>query len=144
MSEEREVAPQLLATLQRPDGRLDATYYHADARLPEAFGAPNAINSVKDLDTLLHDLDGYLSLPEDQRNLEDVGRLMIRIRNGREWLRYIGPSGDFMKGLAATIEGIVSLNLEPGANPPTAEELELWELERRDNAGEFDPPYEKV
>jgi len=66
MSEEREVAPQLLATLQRPDGRLDATYYHADARLPEAFGAPNAINSVKDLDMLLHDLDGYLSLPENQ------------------------------------------------------------------------------
>jgi hypothetical protein len=144
MSEEREVAPQLLATLQRPDGRLDATYYHADARLPEAFGAPNAINSVRDLDMLLHDLDGYLSLPGDQRNLEDVGRLMIRIRNGREWLRYIGPGGDFMKGLAATIEGIVSLNLEPGANPPTAEELELWELERRDNAGEFDPPDEKV
>jgi hypothetical protein len=84
---------------------------------------------VKDLDTLLHDLDGYLSLPEDQRRTEDVGRLMIRIRNGREWLRYIGPGGDFMKGLAATIEGIVSLNLEPGANPPTAEELELWELE---------------
>ena len=75
---------------------------------------------------------------------EDVGRFMIRIRNGREWLRYIGPGGDFMKGLAATIEGIVSLNLEPDANPPTAEELELWELERRDIAGEFDPPDEKV
>ena len=69
---------------------------------------------------------------------------MIRIRNGREWLRYIGPGGDFMKGLAATIEGIVSLNLEPGANPPTPEEQEQWELERRDDAGEFDPPHEEV
>jgi hypothetical protein len=60
MSEEREVLPQLLATFQRPDARLDATYYHADVRLPEAIGAPNAIGSVKDLDTLLHDLQSLL------------------------------------------------------------------------------------
>jgi hypothetical protein len=99
---------------------------------------------VNDLDTLLHDLHGYLSQPEDQRHPEDVGRLMIRIQNGSEWLKYVGPGGDFMRGLAATIEGIVSLNLEPGANPPTAEELELWELEGRDIAGEFDPRDEEV
>jgi hypothetical protein len=49
------------------------------------------------------------------------------------------PGGDFLKGLAATIEGLVSLNLEPGANPPTPEELALWELEGRDIAGEFGP-----
>jgi hypothetical protein len=144
MSEEREVVPQLLATFQRPDGRLDATYYHADVRLPEAIGAPNAINSVKDLDTLLHDLHRYLSHTEYQRHPEEVGRLMIRIQNGSEWLKYIGPGGDFMRGLAETIEGIVSHNLEPGANPPTPEELEQWELEGRDAAGEFDPPDEEV
>jgi hypothetical protein len=104
MSEKREVVPQLLATFQRPDGRLDASYYHADVRLPEAIGAPNAINSVKDLDTLLHDIHRYLSQQLYPRHPDEVGRLMIRIQNGSEWLKYVGPRGDFTKGLAATIE----------------------------------------
>lgn len=140
MSEERKVVPQLLALFQRPDGRLDASYYHADVKLPEVIGAPNAVNSVKDLDTLLDDLHDYMSHPETKRYPEDVGRLLIRIQNGREWLKYIGPGGDFMRGLAHTIEGIVSFNLEPGANPPTAEELERWRVEQLDDAGLLGPP----
>jgi hypothetical protein len=142
MTEKREVVPQLLATFQRPDGRLDASYYHADVRLPEAIGAPNAIDSVKDLDRLLHDIHSYLSQHDNSRHPDEVGRLMLRIQNGREWLKYVGPGGDFMRGLAATIEGIVSHNLEPGANPPTPDKLRQWEVEGRDDAGEFDPPDE--
>jgi hypothetical protein len=47
-----------------------------------------------------------LQRPEKNTPVE-IGQLMIRIRNAHEWLNYIGPSGDFMSGLAETIQGIV-------------------------------------
>jgi hypothetical protein len=31
------------------------------------------------------------------------GRLMIRLTNAHEWLKYINPGGYFMKGLAEKI-----------------------------------------